>query len=313
MSARRPPATVSVDLDDLWTYLKSAADPRWESCGTLLDRAVPAFVELFREARVKATFFVVGRDVADPVKRRLFEGLVAEGHELGNHTYSHDLGLRSLGDAELEGEIARGEEALQALGVRPVGFRGPGFAIDERIASVLGRRGYLYDASTWPTVITGLARWYLFLKTRMPEEERRRRALMGGRLSDGLRSLKPYRWGGDGVWELPVTTVPVFRVPMHPSFLQVPALVSGRLAGMWLGAGLGLCRWREIPPSMLFHPTDVLGAEDVDAPGFIPGVRRPVAEKLALCRAWLGRLVSRHEVLTLRELAERKCLAGGDA
>ena len=36
-------------------------------------------------------------------------------------------------------------------GVRPVGFRAPGYAIDETVYTLLEERGYLYDSSLLPT------------------------------------------------------------------------------------------------------------------------------------------------------------------
>lgn len=48
---------------------------------------MPAFLDYLKEENVKATFFVIGNSVAaykDVVKRAY-----DEGHEIGNHSYSH--------------------------------------------------------------------------------------------------------------------------------------------------------------------------------------------------------------------------------
>jgi peptidoglycan/xylan/chitin deacetylase (PgdA/CDA1 family) len=51
-------------------------------------------LDILKEYDVKATFFVNGlrasSDEANDLKLELYERIVAEGHALGNHTYSHD-------------------------------------------------------------------------------------------------------------------------------------------------------------------------------------------------------------------------------
>ena len=57
----------------------------------------PKLLELFKKNDVKATFFVIGRSVKrDP---ELAKRMLAEGHELGNHTTTH-ADLAKLGDLE---------------------------------------------------------------------------------------------------------------------------------------------------------------------------------------------------------------------
>ena len=72
----------------------------------------------------KATFYVVGERCAsykDEMQR-----MVAEGHEIGNHTYSHKY-LNKLGAAEIQSQIQRGNEAiLAASGVPAATVRLPG-------------------------------------------------------------------------------------------------------------------------------------------------------------------------------------------
>lgn len=59
----------------------------------------------------KATFYVVGDRCAaygEEMRR-----MAAEGHEIGNHTYSHKY-LQKLGAAEIQSQVQRGYEAIQA-------------------------------------------------------------------------------------------------------------------------------------------------------------------------------------------------------
>jgi len=72
----------------------------------------------------KATFYVVGNRCAS--YKEEMQRMVAEGHEIGNHTYSHKY-LNKLGAAEIQSQIQKGNEAIQAAaGVGAATVRLPG-------------------------------------------------------------------------------------------------------------------------------------------------------------------------------------------
>lgn len=84
----------------------------------------PAVLDALGEAGVKATFFVIGSYVERwPA---LAERIVREGHEVGNHSFSH-AHLASCGHAKWWREqIARTDDAVrEATGVTPIFFRPP--------------------------------------------------------------------------------------------------------------------------------------------------------------------------------------------
>jgi peptidoglycan/xylan/chitin deacetylase (PgdA/CDA1 family) len=83
----------------------------------------PAVLDILRQRGVKATFFMVGSHAEDHWE--LARRVVEEGHEVGNHTYSH-RNLVSLGRAGTCAEFLRAQEALKAVtGVEPRLFRPP--------------------------------------------------------------------------------------------------------------------------------------------------------------------------------------------
>ncbi|MFI6516232.1 polysaccharide deacetylase family protein [Spirillospora sp. NPDC050679] len=89
--------------------------------------------------RARATFFLVGRNVAarpDLVRREL-----AAGHELGNHGYTHaDLGRSPA--AKVEAELTRTQQAIeQAAGVTPGLMRPPYGSTDRTVARIAKRMG----------------------------------------------------------------------------------------------------------------------------------------------------------------------------
>ncbi|MGF7035994.1 peptidoglycan/xylan/chitin deacetylase (PgdA/CDA1 family) [Paenibacillus mucilaginosus] len=100
----------------------------------------PQLLEIFRESGGKATFYVIGEHLEryEEMARRCVE----EGHELGNHTYTHPY-LSKLGAEECRLELVRTEERIEALtGRNPATFRPPYLDFDETAASLTKERGY---------------------------------------------------------------------------------------------------------------------------------------------------------------------------
>ena len=60
----------------------------------------PGVLDTLAAAGIKATFFVLGHKLALPGRRALAERAAAEGHWIGNHTYTHStpLGLCAAPD-----------------------------------------------------------------------------------------------------------------------------------------------------------------------------------------------------------------------
>ncbi|MFL5347664.1 MAG: polysaccharide deacetylase family protein [Hyalangium sp.] len=83
----------------------------------------PAVLELLARHQVKATFFMVGQNIEK--HRELAARVLAEGHQLANHSYSHKrLVLHS--PAFVEEEISRTDALLREVGVRgEILFRAP--------------------------------------------------------------------------------------------------------------------------------------------------------------------------------------------
>ncbi|MBC9177407.1 polysaccharide deacetylase family protein [Pseudoroseomonas ludipueritiae] len=73
----------------------------------------PGVLDVLRARGLRATFFVLGHKLA--AHRALAERAHAEGHWIGNHTWSHAGPLGHAADAVAEAEIARTQEEIGAL------------------------------------------------------------------------------------------------------------------------------------------------------------------------------------------------------
>jgi peptidoglycan-N-acetylglucosamine deacetylase len=296
----KPIASLSLDLDNLWSYQRTHGDPDWERRASYLPALMPPLLDLLDEAACKITFFVVGADAERSESAQWLRMISAGGHEVGNHSFHHECWLHLYTRDQLQAELVRAEEAISSvIGQRPTGFRGPGFSWSPALLEVLADRGYLYDASTLPTYLGPLARAYFLATARMSPEQRRQRRELFGSFRDGLRPVGAYRWqlpSGRALLEIPVTTVPIIKTPFHMSYLIYLSRFSRKLADAYLRSAIGLCRRMGITPSFLLHPLDLLGAEHAPQLMFFPGMDVPVPTKRAHLKQVLETL-SRHFTL----------------
>jgi peptidoglycan/xylan/chitin deacetylase (PgdA/CDA1 family) len=302
----KPLASLSLDLDNKWSYMKTHGDPGWESLPSYLEIVVPRVLTLLQEESLTITFFIVGLDAAQPASQAVLKSIAEAGHEIGNHSYKHEPWLHLYSDAELEQEMTLAETAIQqATGQTPIGFRGPGFSFSPQLLSLLARRGYQYDASTFPTFLGPLARMYYFAKSSLSSEQSSQRKALFGSAKEGFRPLKPYRWqtASGPLTEIPVTTMPLARLPIHLSYVLYLATFSRALALAYWNMSLTLCRLTNTQPSLLLHPLDFLGQEDCPELSFFPAMQTPAAPKLEVTRKVLQALHRRFQVVPMREHA----------
>ncbi len=105
----------------------------------------PRLLDILRARNVKATFYVIGRSVdAYPgILRRT----VAEGHEIGNHTYTHP-NLSKLSSAQVNTEIRKCDDAImRAAGIRPKTLRPPYGAL------LQNQRQMVHSTYGYPTIM----------------------------------------------------------------------------------------------------------------------------------------------------------------
>ncbi|MBK8466288.1 MAG: polysaccharide deacetylase family protein [Chloracidobacterium sp.] len=300
-------ASLSLDLDNKWSYMKTHGDAGWESFPSYLDIVVPRALAFLKKRDLKITFFIVGQDAALEENRNAIASIANAGHEIGNHSFNHEPWLHLYSKEELVEEFDKTETALlNVTGKRPTGFRGPGYSLSPTVLEVLAERGYKYDCSTLPTYVGPLARAYYFFKSpKMADEEREKRKKLFGKLSDGFQSLKPRMTNvaGHDMAEIPVTTFPIIKTPIHLSYLLYIATFSRKAALLYWRAALAACKFTGTQPSLLLHPLDFLCGDDVDELKFFPGMEISLENKLALVSDILSQYTDSFDVVSMGEHA----------
>jgi cellulose synthase/poly-beta-1,6-N-acetylglucosamine synthase-like glycosyltransferase/peptidoglycan/xylan/chitin deacetylase (PgdA/CDA1 family)/spore germination protein YaaH len=105
------PKELALTFDD-------SPDPRW----------TPKILDILKAKHVKAAFMAIGSEAEQHVN--LLQRIVREGHEIGNHTYTHP-DISEISPAQLDLEINLTERLFESkLGVQPLYFRPP-YDIDE--------------------------------------------------------------------------------------------------------------------------------------------------------------------------------------
>jgi hypothetical protein len=215
---------------------------------------------------------------------------------------------------EIEQELSSAEEAIaEATGVVPTGFRGPGYSLSPAVVQCLIGRGYRYDASTLPTIVGPLARAYYFFHAQLNSLQRQQRGRLFGNWTDGLRPLRPFWWqadkslgafGGQRLLEIPVTTLPLLRVPIHFSYLLFLRQKSSAAAWSYWRLAMRMCWASGIEPSLLLHPLDLLGGDEESDLGFFPGMKLTSTVKTAFVGQLLADFARRFRIVTMGEHAE---------
>jgi peptidoglycan/xylan/chitin deacetylase (PgdA/CDA1 family) len=309
MAKKKLLASVSLDLDDKWSYMKVHGDAGWETFPSYLDIVLPVTLDVLDKLDIKITFFIVGQDAAIQKNHTVLKMIVDRGHEVANHSFHHESWLKTYSKEKIEEEIRIAEEAiLTATGKRTNMFRGPGFSWSNDLLEVLEKRNYIFDASLLPTYISPLMRKYYFWKSKLSKEEKESRKELFGSFKESFYPLKPYTWALPNkkkLMEIPVTTMPVFKIPFHQSYLIYISNISKRLMKLYLRFSILMCKITRTPPSYLLHPLDLLGSDDVPELAFFPGMNIQSKQKVEIFETAMKIMKNNFELLPMGQFAER--------
>lgn len=173
---------LSFDFDTMSAIIaRGMTTPTPLSRGEFGAVAAPRILAFLKSRGIHSTWFVPGFTIETYPK--LCEAVVANGHEIGHHSWAHIPPAVQSRDEE-ESDLARGNEAIARLcGVKARGYRSPTWDLSPHTIELLIAHGFLYDSS-----------------------------LMGGdfwpyrvRLGDRCQLGEPYHFGGEtGLLEMPI-------------------------------------------------------------------------------------------------------------
>ncbi len=114
-------------------------------------RYTPHILDVLRENGIPATFFMLGKNVK--LYPQHVQRIVAEGHEVGNHSFSHP-NLRRISRDRKQEEIEITDKLLRDLGANPIYMRPPYGSYDKDVVDIAGRLGitvvlWSVDSQDW--------------------------------------------------------------------------------------------------------------------------------------------------------------------
>ena len=154
MSDARIVNALTVDVEDYFqvsAFDAVVARDRWASFPSRVVPNTHRLLQMFDEAGVKATFFVLGW-VAERFPT-LVDDIARGGHELASHGYGHRLVYELTPEAFRE-DVRRAKKLIEdRAGAIVHGYRAPSYSITRQslwALDVLIEEGYTYDASIFP-------------------------------------------------------------------------------------------------------------------------------------------------------------------
>ena len=156
-----------------------------------------------------------------------------------------------------------------------------------------------------------MARAYYFFNSKLNSAEKEDRQQLFGSFSEGFGPNKPFQWqiGKMQLLEIPVTTMPLFKIPIHISYISYLASYSPWLARAYFGMAMQLCRLTGTQPSLLLHPLDFMDINDAPELQFFPAMKLAADKKMQLLENCL-RMMEKHYQLIPMKAHARSSLAG---
>ena len=300
----KPLASISLDLDNQWSYMKTHGDPGWESYPSYFDQFIPNFLNILDAIKLQITFFVVGRDAILDKNKEYLKLISKNGHEIANHSFNHDTFIHLYSKDKLREDILSAEEViLSVTGQKPIGFRAPGFSWGKDLFEILIDNDYEYDASIFPTFIGPIARKFFFASAKLTEEEKEKLKNLYGSFTEGFRSITPYFWNvgkSKKIREIPVSTFPILKTPIHFSYLFYLANFSEKSMYFYLKSAIMLSKITNSELSFLLHPTDLLSGDSVPELSFFPGMDIPSRKKEEIFKKILEILSSNFHLVDMK-------------
>jgi peptidoglycan-N-acetylglucosamine deacetylase len=297
---------VSVDLDEIAFYhrIHGLGDPDGTSANAVYDVALGRLGDLARAHDLPLTLFVIGVSAERPENAARLRALADQGHEIGNHTYSHPYDLTRLDTVRMAEEVHRAQEAIErATGRRPVGFRAPGYTVSDALFGVLERSGFVYDSSVFPCPA------YWALKAAAISVigllGRRSQSIIDTPLvltapTGPYHVGRPYWRTGAGMTEIPIQVTDGLRAPFIGTSLTMAGPSGARLLARMVAGAPAV--------NLELHGIDLLDESD-GLSALRPHQRDvgiPVARKLRAISTAIGVLRERgYEFVRLDELAQK--------
>ncbi|MGI6395578.1 MAG: polysaccharide deacetylase family protein [bacterium] len=213
--------SLNIDVDPIVNYylIHGLESPNVES-DPVYEQGVTRFLDLFEQHEIKATFFITAKGAGKEDKEIINE-IVSRGHEIGNHSFSHDYALTQKNEDEIYKDILENHNVVKNItGFECTGFRSPGYNSSDKVVAALKKMNYIYDSSLFPSPSYYLAKWLLINFKKLLGHKSKSiissfKDAFGSQKPEFIdKNIKNIKEIGDLI-EIPITTLfPPFGVPL---------------------------------------------------------------------------------------------------
>ena len=300
---------VSVDLDEVGCYSAIHGLPElpYPASHAVYRRALPRLLELFQTLSIPATLFACGRDLGDSIAANTLRSVVQGGYEIGNHSQDHWYDFSRRSRDEIRTQVLEGVKSIErATGQSPIGFRAPGYTINDTVFDVLDELGVTYDSSVFPCPPYYAAKALAIAQYRLRGRPTRSivddpRVLRAP--AEPYRVNRPFYRRGSGILEFPIGVTKDFtgRLPYIGTYVVAAGDRGARILTR-------LIQGRSLV-NLELHGMDAADARDDGLEALVlpqqPDMRLRAKEKLHSLRAALTQLRDQgYEFVTLRDAAK---------
>lgn len=146
---------MTIDVEDYFhvaAFKDNIKVSDWDSMPCRVEQNTARLLQLFDDKNIKSTFFVLGW-VAERYPQ-IVRDIVAQGHEVASHGYSHQL-IYSQTQEVFREETAKSKSILEDQAQCPVqGYRAASYSITRKslwALDILAELGFTWDSSIFPT------------------------------------------------------------------------------------------------------------------------------------------------------------------
>ena len=282
--------SVHVDCDNSWVYenelgIKSNNDQNY-----IYDIALRRLLDLFNHYEIKATFFIIGKDLTLNSCIQFCKEALAQGHLIGNHSLSHPQNFGKLNYRERKLEIIDGHNQIyEKLNYQCKSFRAPGYGVQDKDLLLLSELGYIYDSSTLPGYTTLIIK----LLTLHSKDYRKKSLNVWQNFLATTKTTKYQLINGLSIWRVPVGVMPVLRLPIHTSFLFLFGVLYFEIVKFFL-------KFSKNPTVILFHGLDLCDQATASKKSIIPAFNTPYQKRFEICNILLKHI--KNKTLHLEEI-----------
>jgi len=138
---------IHVDMDSLESIYQVQGWKFNHNGDYFYETSVNNSLSFFEEHDVKATYFVVARDLLIKNRKKAILKILEAGHNLASHSFSHPI-LCDISLSKKRKEFFYSKELIEQETSSPIiGFRSPSYSVDHEVIELLGEAGYKYDTS----------------------------------------------------------------------------------------------------------------------------------------------------------------------